>query len=131
LSSLHTDFHSLHWHQVYKGSFFCPSLQAFVGICLLDNCQSDCGRLESQCGFLFVIFGGTGVWTQGFVPAKWAPTTWAAPPIHFALVILEMRSCGSWTMILPISASRVARIPDVSHQRATAQYSFDLHFLYG
>jgi hypothetical protein len=48
-------------------------------------------------------------------------TTWATPPVHFALVLLEMGV--SWTIflgwpqteILPILASQVARITGVSH----------------
>jgi hypothetical protein len=48
-------------------------------------------------------------------------TTWATPPVHFGLVILELGV--SWTvclsdpqtLILPISASQVARIIGISH----------------
>jgi hypothetical protein len=40
-------------------------------------------------------------------------TTWAIPLVHFALVILEMGV--SQTIILPISASQVAKIIGVSH----------------
>jgi hypothetical protein len=49
-------------------------------------------------------------------------TTWATPPVHFALVILEMgvlsTSCPSWlqTTILPISDSQIAKITGVSYQ---------------
>jgi hypothetical protein len=48
-------------------------------------------------------------------------TAWATPPVHFALVILEMgvpwTICPGWpwTVILPISTSQVARITGVSH----------------
>jgi hypothetical protein len=47
-------------------------------------------------------------------------TTWVRPPVHFALVILEIGShklCQSWpwTMILLISASQIGRITGVSH----------------
>jgi hypothetical protein len=42
---------------------------------------------------LFLFFGGTGVWTQGFALAKqvlyWLSHTW---PPHFALVTLKMES---------------------------------------
>jgi hypothetical protein len=43
--------------------------------------------------------------------------------VHFALVILEMQVLQSfcpgwlWTVILPISASQVAKIVGVSHKR--------------
>jgi hypothetical protein len=47
-------------------------------------------------------------------------TAWAIPPVHFALVILEIGvSWGlSWPQIaiLPISSSQVARITGVSHR---------------
>jgi hypothetical protein len=36
---------------------------------------------------VFFLIGGTRVWTQVFTF-----TTWAIPPVHFALVILEMES---------------------------------------
>jgi hypothetical protein len=48
-------------------------------------------------------------------------TIWATPPVHFALVILEMGVLQTicldwpWTVILLISASQVARITGVSH----------------
>jgi hypothetical protein len=41
--------------------------------------------------YLF-IFGGTGVCTQGFTLAKQALYRLSQPPVHLALVILEMGS---------------------------------------
>jgi hypothetical protein len=48
-------------------------------------------------------------------------TTWAKPPVHFALITLEMwvwTICLGWpvTEIFLISASQVARITEMSHQ---------------
>jgi hypothetical protein len=57
-------------------------------------------------------------------------TAGATPPVRFALVILEMRVsrtiCLSWprTIILPISASQVARITGVSHQLLVTCFYF-------
>jgi hypothetical protein len=53
---------------------------------------------------------------------SWCSTTQDIPPIHFALVILEMDSTQTiclgqpLTVILLISASQVARLVDMSHQ---------------
>jgi hypothetical protein len=64
---------------------------------------------------VFLFFFGTGVWTQGL----------CLEPLHqpiFVMVFIEIRShelfCPGWvqTVILLISASRVARITGVSHQ---------------
>jgi hypothetical protein len=38
-----------------------------------------------------IYFNGTGVWTQVFMLAKQCSTAWATPPVHFALVILEIK----------------------------------------
>jgi hypothetical protein len=37
------------------------------------------------------VFCGTGIWTQGFALASRHSTAWVTPPVHFALVILEIR----------------------------------------
>jgi hypothetical protein len=66
--------------------------------------------------------GGIRVWTQGFVLAKQVHYPLSISPIHFSLVILEMgvswTICPIWpqTLILPMSASQVARITGVNHQ---------------
>jgi hypothetical protein len=84
---------------------------------------------------------GTGVWTQGFALAKQVLTKQAlyclthTPPVHFALVILEMVSCELcpgwlWTVILLISASQVARITGVNHWPLVSQIFFHLFILY-
>jgi hypothetical protein len=61
----------------------------------------------------------TGVWTQGFLFTKQCFISWATPSVHFALVILvSWPACPGWpqTVILPISASQVARITGLNHQ---------------
>jgi hypothetical protein len=42
----------------------------------------------------FFNFGGTRVWTLGFIQTCKAVALngWATPPFHFALIILEMKS---------------------------------------
>jgi hypothetical protein len=71
------------------------------------------------------FFGGSGVWVQCFVLSKQCSTTWDIPPVHFALVILgdgvSWTICLGWPqiLILPISASQVARITGSSHQCTT------------
>jgi hypothetical protein len=52
-------------------------------------------------------------------------TACATPPVRFARIILEMgglEPCWGWprTVILPISASQVAKIIDMSHWRPAA-----------
>jgi hypothetical protein len=71
---------------------------------------------------IYLFFGGMGVWTQGFALARQMLYCLNPhPPVHFALVILEMGSqqniCLGWpqTTTLPISASPVASITGVSH----------------
>jgi hypothetical protein len=69
--------------------------------------------LFGQLGFcLFVCFGGSGVWTQGFALAKQASITWATPPVHIALVILEMGGVGSLELFAP--AGLKPQPPDLS-----------------
>jgi hypothetical protein len=55
-------------------------------------------------------------------------TAWTTPPVHFARVTLEMgvSICPGWhqTAILPILASRVAKIPGVSRQLPSLQFDF-------
>jgi hypothetical protein len=57
-------------------------------------------------------------------------TSLVTPPVHFALVILEMgvslTICPAWpqTVILPISASHVARISGVNNQHLGCIFSF-------
>jgi hypothetical protein len=65
-------------------------------------------------------FGEMGVYTQGsHSHSRWS-TTLSTPPDHFVLVSLEMGASQTihpdWpqTVILPISASQVARITGVS-----------------
>jgi hypothetical protein len=69
-------------------------------------------------GFCSVLFCFGGGWDWGLNSALHLQsrhsTAWATPPVHFALVILEMGVsgivCPGWslTMILPILASQVA-----------------------
>jgi hypothetical protein len=40
--------------------------------------------------FIYLFIGGSGVWTQGFMLTSRHSTTRVTPPLHFALVILEM-----------------------------------------
>jgi hypothetical protein len=90
--------------------------------------------------FPYLFFGGgTGDWTQGFTLAKQASTSWATPPVPFALVILEMGSqelfaqagfkpWSSWSQ-----PSQVARITAVSHWCPTFlifKMCFIMTFLY-
>jgi hypothetical protein len=54
---------------------------------------------DNRCFVLF--FGGTGVWTQGFVLAnKHSAAAWATLLVHFTLVILEMGSFKLFTQHL-------------------------------
>jgi hypothetical protein len=39
-----------------------------------------------------LFFCGTGIWTQGFVLESRCSIFWATPPVHFAVIILEMGS---------------------------------------
>jgi hypothetical protein len=71
-----------------------------VVLCMLGKCPLRAAHLQSRCS-----------------------TAWATPPGHFALVILEMGVSQtvclgwSWTMILLISVSIVARITGLNHWR--------------
>jgi hypothetical protein len=73
---------------------------------------------------LFFLFGGTGVELRAWYYLQIRRSlTWATPPVHFALVILEegSKEVFAWsglarTMILPISASQVVRITGMSQQ---------------
>jgi hypothetical protein len=72
---------------------------------------------------LFFFWWGW-VWTQDFVLTKQVVYYLSTPPVHSALVILEMGGWVSWTIclvwpwttILPISGSQVNRITSMSHQ---------------
>jgi hypothetical protein len=68
---------------------------------------------------IFFLFGGTGVWPQGFILENQVLYAWATPPVHFVLVILEMGSHDLFAQAglkLLISASQLVRIIGVSHQ---------------
>jgi hypothetical protein len=68
---------------------------------------------------LLFSFCGTGVWTQGFTLAKQVLATWATPPVHFALVILEMGSPELFLQadLKPQSSwPQDSRVANVSHQ---------------
>jgi hypothetical protein len=83
-------------------------------------------------GFFFFFVDSAGFLTQGLILLGFKlrasglqskhSIAQATPPVHFALVILEMgvsrTICPNWpqTAILPISNSQVARIIGVSHQ---------------
>jgi hypothetical protein len=69
--------------------------------------------------FIYIVFGGTGVWTQGFVLAVlyhlshissllWLYWRWSLAKIF--------PRAGLWNLIFLISASQVARIKGMSHQ---------------
>jgi hypothetical protein len=67
------------------------------------------------------VFGGTGVWTQGFVLVSRYSTTWAILPVHFALVVLEIGSRAlfaglAWNLSPPILDFQAVRITSISHQ---------------
>jgi hypothetical protein len=47
---------------------------------------------NTRASSLFFFFGGTGVWIQASCLQSRCFTAWATPSVHFALVILEMRS---------------------------------------
>jgi hypothetical protein len=70
----------------------------------------------------FFFFDGSRVWRQGFILAKQVRYHLSTPPVHFALVILEMGSLELfvWAGLEPwsfwISVSQVARITGANHQ---------------
>jgi hypothetical protein len=71
--------------------------------------------------------GGSAVWTQGALAKQVLSHT----PGHFAVVIsrwglINYFTGWSGTIVLQISASRVARIIDVSHQHVFNQ-NFTIH----
>jgi hypothetical protein len=74
------------------------------------------GMWGNDKGTFFFFFCGTGVWTQGFVVRKQALSV-----VHFFLELFWRWAfqtvCLSWpqSVILPISASQVARITGMSH----------------
>jgi hypothetical protein len=76
--------------------------------------------------FFFFFLVRLGFELRAFCLQSRYCTTWAIPPVHFALFILEMgvfqTICLSWplTVILLISASQVARIIGVSHWHLAA-----------
>jgi hypothetical protein len=69
----------------------------------------------------FLIFGGSGAWTQGFTLAKQVLYC-LSHTLHFAVYYgnggLSQTICQVWpgTSIFPISGSQIARIAGVSHQ---------------
>jgi hypothetical protein len=76
----------------------------------------------TRCLFCFGLFDGARVWTQGFALAKQAfyGLNQISSPFcsgYFGDGILQT-ICPGWpqTMILPISASQIARITDMSHR---------------
>jgi hypothetical protein len=48
------------------------------------------------------------VWTQGFILSNQASPSWATPPAHFALVILEMRS---WELFVQAGLKLLSQPP--------------------
>jgi hypothetical protein len=84
--------------------------------------EGNCSSTELQTTDHYIIFLllllGLGLELRASHLQSQHPTTWATPPVHFALFILEMGGImKGWhqTSIVPISASQVARITGVSH----------------
>jgi hypothetical protein len=48
--------------------------------------------LSVSVSFSLFLSDRTGVWTQGFMLAKQVPYHLTTPPVHFALVVLEMET---------------------------------------
>jgi hypothetical protein len=90
----------------------------------------NCLLIPEDWGFFFLVGWETGVELRILHLHSRCSTIWATPPVHFALVILEMgvswTVCSYWpqTMILLISFSQGARITDVSHQCPAQGLSF-------
>jgi hypothetical protein len=76
-----------------------------------------CAQSWNQKLFFFFGGGGTRVWTQGLTLAIQALL--ALDPLHHFWDMVLQTICPGWlrTMILLISASLVARITGMSHQR--------------
>jgi hypothetical protein len=84
------------------------------------------------------FWGGGELGLRAYSLEKQTLYSRATPPVHFVLVILEMKVsqtlCPGWpqTSILPISASQVARITGTSHQcPAVTEFLFrKMHLFY-
>jgi hypothetical protein len=85
-----------------------------------------CWQIDFFINIFFFFFCGTGVWAQILLLQSRVHFAEATPPVHFALVILEMGVSQTiyqgWpqTSILPILVSQGPRITGPSHwcQRA-------------
>jgi hypothetical protein len=81
-------------------------------------------------------FGGTGVWTQGFILAKQMFYAWATPSVYFALVILQTGNsrtfCPGWPQptVLQTSAFQVAGIIDTSHWCLVTVNLMKIHYMH-
>jgi hypothetical protein len=109
----HIDYTNLYPHQQYVSVPLSPHPHC----CLFSSWYPFwLGWDEISLAFLFLFFGGTRVWTQGFTLAKQAlyRLSNTSSPFcsgYFGDGISQTICMGwSWTVILPVLASQVARI---------------------